>query len=412
MERIAITGIGIISPLGIGKKSFWENDQAGLSATKVSNYMKKLHIGSQVNASIDCNIDNNLMKDQMQQLEKESRFCKLAVIAANEAITESKIISRYSKEQVGIISSSAIGGTPEIQRVYEKLVGNDKKLQYRKVGKEFYNDGMFNFPAEYIAKYYKLSNSCLSLSTGCTAGIDALFTAEQVIQNKEADAMVICASEAPLCSLTYATLDSIGALSKWKGSGDKASRPFDRKRKGFVLSEAAAVIVIEKESKALKDGVPIYGIIKGFASFNNALHMTDLKDPTVLVETIKCAIRRSGLTSNEIDYINAHGSSTIQNDKCESLAINKVFKSNSKKIPVSSTKSMMGHPLSSASLVALIATIGAIRNNVIPPNINYEYPDKECNINVHNYPIKKEIKNALIMASGFGGIHSACIIGK
>lgn len=412
MEKIVITGIGIISPLGIGKEEFWKNDQAGLSVTCSSEYMKRLHIKSTVNASIDCDIDTYLNNSQLQYLKNESRFCKLEVIATNEAIKDSKIMSRVSRKRIGIISSSAIGGTPEIQKTYEKLTDNKGKLEYKEVGKEFYNDGMFNFPAEYIAKYYNLSNVCVSLSTGCTAGIDALFTAIQMIKSGEADAMIVCASEAPLCSLTYGTLDSIGALSQWKGAGNKASRPFDKRRKGFVLSEAGASIIIERESDTLGEKVPTYGSVKGFASYNNSSHMTDLKDPTVLIKTIESAIKRSKLNLNEIDYINAHGSSTIQNDKCESLAINKVFKKYVSQIPVSSTKSMMGHPLSAASLVALIATLGAINNNIVPPNINYEYPDKECSINVNNYSINKKIKNALIMASGFGGIHSACVIGK
>lgn len=390
MEKIVITGIGIISPLGIGKEEFWKNDQAGLSVTCSSEYMKRLHIKSTVNASIDCDIDTYLNNSQLQYLKNESRFCKLEVIATNEAIKDSKIMSRVSRKRIGIISSSAIGGTPEIQKTYEKLTDNKGKLEYKEVGKEFYNDGMFNFPAEYIAKYYNLSNVCVSLSTGCTAGIDALFTAIQMIKSGEADAMIVCASEAPLCSLTYGTLDSIGALSQWKGAGNKASRPFDKRRKGFVLSEAGASIIIERESDTLGEKVPTYGSVKGFASYNNSLHMTDLKDPTVLIRTIESAIKRSKLNLNEIDYINAHGSSTIQNDKCESLAINKVFKKYVSQIPVSSTKSMMGHPLSAASLVALIATLGAINNNVVPPNINYEYPDKECSINVNNYSINKK----------------------
>lgn len=243
MEKIVITGIGIISPLGIGKEEFWKNDQAGLSVTCSSEYMKRLHIKSTVNASIDCDIDTYLNNSQLQYLKNESRFCKLEVIATNEAIKDSKVMSRVSRKRIGIISSSAIGGTPEIQKTYEKLTDDKGKLEYKEVGKEFYNDGMFNFPAEYIAKYYNLSNVCVSLSTGCTAGIDALFTAIQMIKSGEADAMIVCASEAPLCSLTYGILIR---LVPYLNGKEQETRPQD-----LLIKEERVSCLVKREHQLL-----------------------------------------------------------------------------------------------------------------------------------------------------------------
>lgn len=414
MENIVITGIGIVSPLGIGKEEFWENDLSGKSKISICEDMVNNHMSSRTSSKInDDKLEKYLDSLDEELLSNQSRFAKIAYIAAQEAISDSQLDNYYNKNKIGVIGSSAIGGTPEIQKTYEYLTNNGKdELIYKDVGEEFYNHGMFNYPATVISKHYNFTGISTSLSTGCTAGMDALITGLQLLNQNELDAVVVGSAESPLCTLTYSTLNAIGALSTWTGDPRESSRPFDQKRCGFVISEASAYLVLERETLAKKRNAKIYGKIKGVASLCNAEHMTDLKNPTVLSEVIRQTLAKSTLTPEQIDYINAHGSSTLQNDKCESEAINSIFNDLTALIPVSSTKSMMGHPLASASLVALISTLGAMKHSIVPPNVNYHFEDPDCSLNIVQKPYPKEINNALVMASGFGGIHSACIVGK
>ncbi|MFD1465667.1 beta-ketoacyl-[acyl-carrier-protein] synthase family protein [Lapidilactobacillus mulanensis] len=415
MKEVVVTGIGIITPMGIGKEQFWQNDFAGKSYVKYNKEMKELGLKSHVS----CQIENFLVSDflsgeDLACVKSQARFTQFALIAANEAVEDSKIIeSGINGENVGTVLSSAIGGTPEIQKVYESISGDGlKDIEYKPVGDQFYNHGMFNYPATVIAHKFGFTNVCMSLSTGCTAGLDAVGEATSLIKNGDAKIILAGAAEAPLSSLTYSTLDAIGALSQWSGAPDAASRPFDKKRKGFVISEGACILVLEEKEHALLRKAHIYAEIESYASHNNAHHMTDLKNSDALEKTLEDVLETARLDQNDINYINAHGSSTMQNDLCESIAIKNVFNKSYKTIPVSSTKSMMGHPLASASLIALTSVLGAIKYSKIPGNINLDYPDLDCDINLPKQPLNRTINHALIMASGFGGIHSACIVKK
>lgn len=326
MENIVITGIGIVSPLGIGKEEFWENDLSGKSKISICEDMVNNHMSSRTSSKInDDKLEKYLDSLDEELLSNQSRFAKIAYIAAQEAISDSQLDNYYNKNKIGVIGSSAIGGTPEIQKTYEYLTNNGKdELIYKDVGEEFYNHGMFNYPATVISKHYNFTGISTSLSTGCTAGMDALITGLQLLNQNELDAVVVGSAESPLCTLTYSTLNAIGALSTWTGDPRESSRPFDQKRCGFVISEASAYLVLERETLAKKRNAKIYGKIKGVASLCNAEHMTDLKNPTVLSEVIRQTLAKSTLTPEQIDYINAHGSSTLQNDKCESEAINNI----------------------------------------------------------------------------------------
>ncbi|WP_283581799.1 beta-ketoacyl-[acyl-carrier-protein] synthase family protein [Ligilactobacillus hohenheimensis] len=411
MDDIVITGIGVVSPLGVGSQEFWENDFKGVSKIKHCKVMEDNNLKSKVYVPIQHFNIKDIINDD--ELCKKARFIQMGVAAGFQSIFDADFNEYYDPKDIAVIYSSAIGGTPEIQKIYEQMTSNGTtSIKNKEIGEEFYNDGMFNYPATYIAEKFDFKNVCCSLSTGCTAGLDAMITAIQLLNSNEAKAVVVGASEAPLCSLTYSTLDAIGALSKWNGKPCEASRPFDRKRAGFVISEGATALVLEKKEYAEKRNSKILAKISGAFSLNNAYHMTDLKDSTVLEHVIKRVMDMSKCSATDIDYINAHGSSTLQNDSCEANAIRNVFGGNAKNIPVSSTKSMMGHSLSSASLMAIVSTIGAIKYQYLPPNINYRYEDPKCNLNIVKRPRRGKVNNALVMASGFGGIHSACILQK
>jgi 3-oxoacyl-(acyl-carrier-protein) synthase len=233
-----------------------------------------------------------------------------------------------------------------------------------------------------------------------------------LVRTGELDIAVGGAAEAPLCGISYATLDIIGALARVDCAPEHASRPFDARRGGFVLSEGAATLVLEDMEHALRRGTHIYGEVVACASLNNAYHMNDLaSDGDAMAAVITRCLETSGVDPTTIDYINAHGSSTAQNDIFETHAFKTVFGEGAYEIPISSTKSMIGHSLSSASLVAVIATLGAMRLGMIPPTINYEEPDPECDLDyVPNHARPAQVDTALVTASGFGGIHSCAVL--
>lgn len=285
-------------------------------------------------------------------------------------------------------------------------------MSYKPVGKEFYNAGMFNFPGAYMAHKYKMKNICYALSTGCTAGLDVIGESYNLIKSGVAKVILTGGAEAPLTSLTYSTLDVINALSKWKNDPSKASRPFDMKRAGFVIGESSVFFVLEELNHAVNRGAHIYCKVDSFASYNNAYHMTDLKESLYLEKAMSQAIKQSKKNISEFGYINAHGSSTKQNDKCETDAIKSAFGKYAKTIPISSSKSMVGHPLSVAGLVGTLASIGVFESGILPPNINYEYPDPECDLFYLQKCRKENVNTVLTSASGFGGIHSACVLSK
>ncbi|MDN5603785.1 MAG: beta-ACP synthase, partial [Staphylococcus equorum] len=247
------------------------------------------------------------------------------------------------------------------------------------------------------------------LSTGCTAGMDCLGLGFEEIKDGDLDVCLVGASEAPLVDFTYATLDVIGCLSK--NPAINASSPFSLKRNGFVISEGAAFLVLEEYNHAKNRGAHIYGEIEDFHTINNAEHMTNLKaDGESMYNLLNVLLKNK---SKKIDYINAHGSSTKQNDLFETVAYKKFFGDEIYNIPVSSTKSMIGHSLSSASLFGCISAIMSINTSSIHPTINLNIPDEECDLNyVANNKIEKKVNTSLITASGFGGIHSGTIIKK
>lgn len=417
-RRVVITGIGIIAPNGQGKEEFWDNCTKGTSYITSDPKMLEIGLKSSVLCKIkDFDLKSHVNLDHYEGLLDLDPFVQYGVAAGEQAIIDSCLanVSDDYRERVGIIFSSAIGGTPTIVNIFEDLTESGKThIQHKSVGSRFYNSGMFNYPAMLLAKKFNFSGPCTSVSTGCTAGVDALGMAYHLIRSNEIDVMLAGASEAPLTNLTYATLDVINAMSTTECEPHKASRPFDAKRSGFVISEGAAVVVLEELEHALARGAHIYAEVKSFASVSNSHHMTDLPaDGVPMATVVQLSLDKAGLAPKEIDYINAHGSSTPQNDLFETSAYKVVFKEHAKNIPISSTKSMIGHSLSSASLIGVISVLGSIRRSVIHPTINYEFPDNDCDLDyVSNKARYHKVRYGMVTASGFGGIHSTAIFAK
>jgi minimal PKS ketosynthase (KS/KS alpha) len=415
MKRVVVTGIGVIAPNGVGKDRFWEQLFAGKSYIKQDSSMVEMGINSTVNCSLEEFDILQIIEGPLgEYLKTQDRFIQFGVGAGLLAAADAGFTSgQAANPDIGLIFSSAIGGTPTVQKMFEEMSANGShEIRHVPVGDKFYNSGMFNYPATLLAHHFGFQNLCTSLSTGCTAGIDAMGMSYETIRLGEAKVMLAGASEAPLTELTYATLDVIGSLSVAQGDPATASRPFDKTRAGFVIGEGSGVIVLEELGHALERKAHIYGEILSYASVNNAFHMTDLQsNGDSMAAVIERVLHEGEVRPETIDYINAHGSSTPQNDIFETNAYKKIFGDYAYQIPISSTKSMIGHSLSSASLMGVIAVLGGIEHSRVHPTANLSNPDEQCDLNyVPHTAIDHPINRALITASGFGGIHSASVI--
>ena len=277
---------------------------------------------------------------------------------------------------------------------------------------DLYDASMFNTPSSELSAKYGLKGICNTISTGCTAGTDAVGFSLEAIQDGEADVMVTGASEAPITPITFGAFDVVNVLSVHNDEPEKASRPFDSKRNGFVISEGCGVLILEELNHALNRGARIYCEVIGFGTTCNAYHMTDLPaEGEAMSDSIKLALEDAGVTPKDLDYINAHGSSTKQNDVFETNAYKDSLGEYAYKIPISSLKSMIGHPLAAANAVELAVCSLIFERDILPPTINQEFPDPECDLDyIPNILRKKHINCMIKTSSGFSGVHSSLVL--
>ena len=421
MNRVVITGIGIIAPSGVGKTQFWRNNTAGRSCLSAEPLMERIGLRSRVVSRVSgFDLSRHHDPADLPWLSRLSRFAQFGVTVGAMVAADAGL-SRASAEpargidpgRAGVVFSSAIGGTPEFQEAYEELSERGAHpIDAFPEDSVFYDSVFLNYAPAWTARTFGLRGPCTSLTTGCTAGIDALGLGFDLVRHGELDLAVTAAAEAPLSGLAYATLDVIGSLAVGDWPPEHASRPFDARRGGFVLGEGAAAVVLENEATAIARGARIYAELLGYGSENNARHMTDLApDGAAMASVLRGVFEVAGADPHLVDYVNAHGSSTPQNDVFETQALKAVLGDHAYKIPVSSTKSMIGHSLSAASLTGVIATVGAVGTGMVPPTINYEFPDPECDLDyVPNQARRHQVGTALVMASGFGGIHSGALL--
>jgi len=422
MRRVVITAMGVIAPTGIGSDAFWQGTCSGHSFIEADPEMQAMKIRSKVNSRLHdfslpaCSHKLGINLDALYpDLAQHDRYVQFGVAASEMALMQANLRVDHDMDQTGFVFSSAIGGTPHIQKIYEQCAdGGAGNLQYRATGATFYNSGMYNHVPAQIAARHGLGGEVVSLSTGCTAGLDAMGLATALIASGQADMMLAGASEAPLASLTYATLDVINSLSTADGSPATRSRPFDATRAGFVIGEGAVTLVLEEYEAARRRGAVILAEVNSFYSMNNGTHMTNLpSDGLPMVHVLKRLFAAGGLTPHAVDYINAHGSSTPQNDVFETNAYKEIFGAKAYHIPISSTKSMIGHSLSSASLLGVAAAIGALVHGRIHPTANLTQPDPLCDLDYVPGSMREQaVRTALVTASGFGGIHSAALLTK
>lgn len=412
-KRVVVTGLGIIAPSGIGLEEFWNNISSGTSAIKKVTNFDVSKFNSRIAAQVE---DFNPYGFGLAEetVRRTDRYVQFALAATKMAIEDASLdFCQEEKGRAGVILANAICGTRYMEEEFLRVTDNGKlPIDPRLVRADLYDASMFNTPSSEIASFYRLNGTCLTLSTGCTAGTDSVGLSYEMIQDGKEDIIITGASEAPITPITFGAFDVVNVLSTNNDQPQKASRPFDARRDGFVISEGCGILILEELEHALKRKARIYAEIKGFGTCNNAYHMTDLpSDGEAMAECINLTLEDAGITPEEIGHINAHGSSTQQNDVFETEAYKKAFGSYAYKIPISALKSMFGHPLAAANAIELVACTLIFKNNFLPPTINQEVPDPRCDLDyIPNRGRDMKVDYILKTSSGFSGIHSSIIL--
>jgi len=331
------------------------------------------------------------------------------------AVTDARLqFDKIDRTRFGVMVASAIADAATMEQNLLLMTKNGtENVNCNLVEKQFYDNLDFGIAASSIARRYGAMGVVSNLSTGCTAGLDALGFAFEQIRRGKADVMIAGASEAPLCPLSIGSFEALGALSVRECiKKTMISCPFSADRDGFVIAEGCGILILEEYKHAIQRGAKIYAEVAGYASINNAYHMTDLPpDGEALARCIQIALEDANCDINDIDHISAHGSSTAQNDANETGAIKRVFGQRAYQIPVNSLKSMTGHALAAANAIELVAMCLEIQHQMVYPTINYHQIDKQCDLDyVPNKARKVSIRSAIKLSSGFSGIHSTAVL--
>ncbi|HOK39680.1 MAG TPA: beta-ketoacyl-ACP synthase II [bacterium] len=408
-RRVVITGFGVLAPDSLGIDNFWKRIVEGPSSADFITYFDV----SQFDTKFACELKVYKPEDHFskKELRRKDRFVQYALVAAREAYKNAQLDNIICpKERIGVYVSSGIGGINTFtENIIEYYKGGPRKISPLLIP-------MFiiNLVAGEIAIEFGLKGPNLSVVTACAASSHSIGEAFRCIQNNEADIILAGGTEAAISPIGLGGFSNMKAISERNDDPKRASRPFDKERDGFVMGEGAGIIVLEELEHAKKRNANIICEVKGYGKSCDAHHIT-APDPDGegAYRCMKNAIEDACLTINDIQYINAHGTSTPLNDRVETLAIKKLFGERSKDIFVSSTKSVIGHLLGAAGAVELIATALAIKKSEIPPTINYEFPEEGMDLNyVPNKSIKCEIENAMSNSFGFGGHNASIVIGK
>jgi minimal PKS ketosynthase (KS/KS alpha) len=413
LRRTAVTGIGVVAPGGTTREAFWETITAGRTATRRITFFDPSGFRSQIAAEAD--FDPHAAGLSEHEVRRMDRYIQFAAAAGIEAVTDSGLdLEALDRERMGVSLGSAVGGTMALEDGYLAVSNRGREwLVDPDYAPPFLYPGLVpSSLASELALKLGAHGPAVVISTGCTSGIDAIGYAHHMIQDGEADIVIAGASESPISPISMACFDPIKATSQRNDDPAHASRPFDRDRDGFVMGEGGAVLVLEEIEGALARGAHIYCEVTGFAGRGNAYHMTGLtKEAEEMTEAILDAMRQGGTKPEDIDYINAHGSGTKQNDRHETAAYKKALgEERAHEIPISSIKSMIGHSLGAIGAIEMSACALAIDRGIVPPTANWENPDPECDLDYTPREARhRPIDAALSTGSGFGGFQSAMI---
>ena len=407
-DKIVVTGIGAVAPNGNNVIEFWESLKQGISGISPITYFNtddhKVKIAGELKGfSADQIIDS-------KELRKLDPFSIYALVATNEAMEMSGLNNQnFDYDRAGVVIGTGVGGIQTLEEQHSTIENRGA----RRVSPQFVPKMISNIAGGHLALRWSLKGPNQTVTSACASATDAIGIAMRLILSGDADIMITGGTEASITPLTIAGFANMRALSQFNSDPQKASRPFDNDRDGFVLGEGSGMLVIETETHAKNRGAEILAELAGYGSSDDAFHITQPSPGGKgAYKAMERAIINAGINVDQVDYINAHGTSTPFNDKNESQAIQSLFKNHSKKIKVSSTKSMTGHLLGAAGGIEAVALVKSINEKIIPPTINYETPDPECTLDyVPNQSQDYRIESALSNTFGFGG-HNAVICMK
>ncbi|MFE7934848.1 beta-ketoacyl-[acyl-carrier-protein] synthase family protein [Streptomyces sp. NPDC057456] len=414
-RRVVITGIEVLAPGGVGRKDFWNLLSEGRTATRGITFFDPSPFRSRVAAEIDFDpYEHGLTPHEVRRMDRAAQF---AVVAARGAVADSGMdFDALEPHRVGVTVGSAVGATMGLDEEYRAVSdgGRLDLVDHEYAAKHLYNYLVPSSFAAEVAWAVGAEGPNLVVSTGCTSGIDSVGYAVELIREGSADVMVAGSSDAPISPITMACFDAIKATTPRHDDPEHASRPFDGTRNGFVLGEGTAVFVLEDLEHARTRGAHVYAEVAGYATRSNAYHMTGLRpDGAEMAEAIRVALDEARMNVEEIDYINAHGSGTKQNDRHETAAFKKTLGEHAYRTPVSSIKSMVGHSLGAIGSIEIAASALAMEYNVIPPTANLHTPDPECDLDYVPITARDQLTDAVLtVGSGFGGFQSAMVLAR
>ena len=416
-RRVVITGLGVVAPNGIGKEAFWNACISGRSGIRRITRFDASQMPVQIAGEVTnfCPEALGLTEDEHKSLDLATQY---AVASANLAMQDAgltNVLSEEEHEHTGVAIGTAMACVDAAEILWvaytdagthpPRLPGDDLILSTRL---------NTHASAAAVASHHQLHGPCFALTTACSAGADAIGEAFWAIQDGYADRMLAGGSDSAITRLGIGVFSNIGALSRRNEDPERASRPYDRERDGFVLAEGAGVLVLEEREAALARDAHVYAEVISFSSNSNSYHMTSLpENGAPLQQLLKQAFTDAQISREQLDYINSHGSSTVLNEVAETSAYKAFFGEYAYHIPISSTKSMIGHTQGAASAIETIVTALTLDRQIIPPTINQEYPDPRCDLDyVPNVARQAIVNVALTHSSGFGGVNSALILAR
>lgn len=408
-RRVVVTGMGLVVPIGIGVETAWKNVCEGKSGIgRLTRFDPK---GFDTRIAAEVKGFNPELYIEKKEVKKMDLFIQYALAATKEAVEDSELsITPENGDRIGVIVGTGLGGLPTIEKYHQILMERGPG----RISPFFIPMLVANLAAGQIAIQYGAKGPNTCIVTACATGGHCIGDAFRAIVYGDADAIIAGGTESNITPLTIGGFNAMKAISTRNDEPEKACRPFEKNRNGFVIAEGAGIVILEELEFAQKRNARIYAELIGYGYTGDAYHITaPSPDGDGAIRCMRMAIKDAGLKPEDIDYINAHGTSTQLNDLTETLAIKKVFGDHAKKIPISATKSMTGHLLGAAGSTEAVFTILALRDGILPPTINYEEPDPECDLDyVPNVARRQHLNTGMSNAFGFGGTNATLIFKK
>ncbi|MFE9246635.1 beta-ketoacyl-[acyl-carrier-protein] synthase family protein [Nocardiopsis sp. NPDC006938] len=414
-REAVVTGIGVVAPGATDTAGFWEMLTAGRTATRGITLFDPTGFRSRIAAEVD--FDPTAHGLDPHEVERMDRYAQFAAVATAEALADSGLRpADLPPWRLGVSMGTAVGATTRLDREYATMSrgGADWVVDHRAAGPHLERALSPSTLSGEIAERVGARGPVRTVSTGCTSGLDAVGYAAQAIEDDLADVVVAGAAESPISPIAMACFDAIRATSDTNDDPGHASRPFDRHRNGFVMGEGAAILILEEASAARRRGARARCRVAGFANHGNAFHMTGLRrEGTEMARAITTALDQARLPATAVDYVNAHGSGTVQNDRHETDAVKRALGEHARRTPMTSIKSMVGHSLGAIGSIELAACVLAMDTGVVPPTANLTSPDPECDLDyVPLTARERRVDVVLSVGSGFGGFQSAVVLDR